>query len=423
MVAASLEVMEAALNNRPARTDLVEVVRARARAEWVEWSTLVGLADAEEAEIRAGDSPGVMKLVELSAIPGDIGRSVHWSEGQVSYRVAQARRLRDHTPKVWDAFRSGSIDGAKAREVSAAVDKLERSASIERLDRQVVAYAESHTVAELRRWLKVFVARVEADLFNERAEKARDNRGVEVVHGGDGMSQLFADLASMDAAAINYRLDKEARALGADDPRTMDQRRADLLAGWCLTNETGQAAVNANIAVTLTGSTLAGTDHYPAVSGDGTWIVPTQWILDLAKNTAKRVFAVESHFAAQRLVAGVEHISELSLAQLKRVLDAYADRDLAAAREVWERDDEIDAMYTSLFRELLTYMMEDPRNITFCTHLLFCAKNIERIGDHATNIAETIYYIVTGEQMPVERPKEDKTHRVTMTAVEKERSA
>ena len=71
-------------------------------------------------------------------------------------------------------------------------------------------------------------------------------------------------------------------------------------------------------------------------------------------------------------------------------------------------------MYTSLFRELLTYMMEDPRNITPCTHLLFCAKNIERIGDHATNIAETIYYMVTGEQMPAERPKEDRSHRVTL---------
>ena len=67
------------------------------------------------------------------------------------------------------------------------------------------------------------------------------------------------------------------------------------------------------------------------------------------------------------------------------------------ALEVWRRDDEIDALYTSLFRELLTYMMEDPRNITFCTHLLFCAKNIERIGDHTTNIAETIHYLVTGE--------------------------
>ena len=83
---------------------------------------------------------------------------------------------------------------------------------------------------------------------------------------------------------------------------------------------------------------------------------------DLAKNTAKRVIALAGNFTAQRLVAGVEHMSELTLVQLKTVLDAYADRDLAAAHEVWERDDEIDAMYTSLFRELLTYMMEDPRN-------------------------------------------------------------
>ncbi|HMN85014.1 MAG TPA: phosphate signaling complex protein PhoU [Bauldia sp.] len=128
---------------------------------------------------------------------------------------------------------------------------------------------------------------------------------------------------------------------------------------------------------------------------------------DLAKNTAKRVIAIESNFASQRLVAGVEHIAELSLAQLKNVLDAYAARDLAAARIVWERDDEIDAMYTSLFRELLTYMMEDPRNITFCTHLLFCAKNIERIGDHATNIAETLHYLITGKPLAEERPKKD----------------
>jgi phosphate transport system protein len=140
---------------------------------------------------------------------------------------------------------------------------------------------------------------------------------------------------------------------------------------------------------------------------------------DLAKNTAKRVFAVESHFAAQRLVAGVEHIAELSLAQLKNVLDAYAARDLAAARGVWERDDEIDAMYTSLFRELLTYMMEDPRNITFCTHLLFCAKNIERIGDHATNIAETVHFLISGVPLTEERPKKDES---STTSVEYARS-
>jgi phosphate transport system protein len=135
---------------------------------------------------------------------------------------------------------------------------------------------------------------------------------------------------------------------------------------------------------------------------------------DLAKNTAKRVFAIEGNFAAQHLVAGVEHIAELSLAQLKNVLDAYAARDLAGARNVWERDDEIDAMHTSLFRELLTYMMEDPRNITFCTHLLFCAKNLERIGDHATNIAETVIYAISGVRVTEERPKKDTS---PMTAV------
>jgi phosphate transport system protein len=130
---------------------------------------------------------------------------------------------------------------------------------------------------------------------------------------------------------------------------------------------------------------------------------------DLAKNTAKRVIAIESNFGSQRLVVGVEHMAELCLTQLKEVLDAFASRDLAAARAVWERDNEIDAMYTSLFRELLTYMMEDPRNITFCTHLLFCAKNIERIGDHATNIAENLHYLITGQTMTETRPKQDTT--------------
>ena len=106
--------------------------------------------------------------------------------------------------------------------------------------------------------------------------------------------------------------------------------------------------------------------------------------------------------------------SELALTQLKEVLDAYASRSVGRLADVRDRDEQIDAKYTSLFRELLTYMMEDPRNITACTHLLFCAKNIERIGDHATNIAETVYHIVTGEQLPPERAKEDKSHRVAV---------
>jgi phosphate transport system protein len=87
------------------------------------------------------------------------------------------------------------------------------------------------------------------------------------------------------------------------------------------------------------------------------------------------------------------------------VLDAYAQRDVERAREVWSRDAELDALEDSVFRDLLTFMMEDPRNISFCTHLLFCSKNIERIGDHTTNIAETVVFLVTGESLPVERPK------------------
>ena len=126
---------------------------------------------------------------------------------------------------------------------------------------------------------------------------------------------------------------------------------------------------------------------------------------DLGKNIAKRVVAVTETAQPVRLFRGIEALAELALTQLKEVLDSYASRDVERIAFVRDRDDQIDAMYTSLFRELLTYMMEDPRNITACTHLLFCAKNIERIGDHATNIAETVYYIVTGEQLPAERPK------------------
>ena len=131
---------------------------------------------------------------------------------------------------------------------------------------------------------------------------------------------------------------------------------------------------------------------------------------DLAKNIGKRVVAMNGQFVPQKIVGGVTHMSDLALDRLKRVLDAYMNRDVETALDVWNNDEEIDALYNSLFRELLTYMMEDPRNIGFCTHLLFCAKNIERIGDHATNIAETIHYLVTGKTMTVERPRSNASY-------------
>jgi phosphate transport system protein len=137
---------------------------------------------------------------------------------------------------------------------------------------------------------------------------------------------------------------------------------------------------------------------------------------DLTKNIAKRVLAVEGVGVPQSVVLGLEHMSETALVQLKDVLDAYVRQNNDLALEVWRRDDEIDSMYTSLFRELLTYMIEDPRYITPCTHLLFGAKNIERIGDHATNVAETVHYLVTGQTLRDDRPKRDATSYLKVEA-------
>jgi phosphate transport system ATP-binding protein len=125
---------------------------------------------------------------------------------------------------------------------------------------------------------------------------------------------------------------------------------------------------------------------------------------DLARNIARRSLKIGGEQRVQRAVVGIRAMAEFAGGQLKDVLDAYAQRDVENARAVWRRDQDLDALEDSVFRDLLTFMMEDPRNITFCTHLLFCSKNIERIGDHATNIAETVVFIATGENL-IDRPK------------------
>jgi phosphate transport system protein len=130
---------------------------------------------------------------------------------------------------------------------------------------------------------------------------------------------------------------------------------------------------------------------------------------DHAKHIGKRVVALDGDFYSQKLIRGVEHMAALVSAQVKQVLDAYATHDEASALAVWKGDEEVDAICTSLFRELLTYMLEDPRNITFCMHLMFCAKDIERMGDHATNIAETVYFMIEGHLIADQRPKGDST--------------
>tara|TARA_R110002110_G_scaffold415612_6_gene652042 strand:- start:62819 stop:63529 length:711 start_codon:yes stop_codon:yes gene_type:complete len=127
---------------------------------------------------------------------------------------------------------------------------------------------------------------------------------------------------------------------------------------------------------------------------------------DYSKNVAKRTIALNQMPPVKPLFT-IPRMGRLVREMTKDVLDAFSNKDVAMAREVWARDKEVDDMYDSLFRELLTYMMEDPRNITACTHLLFVARNIERIGDLATNIAELIYYQVEGVAFDEDRPKAD----------------
>ena len=130
---------------------------------------------------------------------------------------------------------------------------------------------------------------------------------------------------------------------------------------------------------------------------------------DLAKNNAKRVLPLSEEVQPANLMVGVERLGEMVLERIRQVLDSYANRNLDLALAVWNGDEEIDLRCTGLFRELLTYMMEDARHITYCIHLMFCAKNLERMGDHATNIAETIYYIINGSAITEQRPKGDTT--------------
>jgi phosphate transport system protein len=128
-------------------------------------------------------------------------------------------------------------------------------------------------------------------------------------------------------------------------------------------------------------------------------------IADYAKNTAKRSIVLSQGSAPASAVAGIERLGRMVRAALKDVLDAFADDDVAKAHDVWQRDEDTDQVYTGLFRELLTYMMEDPRTITACSHLMFIAKNIERAGDHVTNIAELVSFRITGQTFAEARPK------------------
>ena len=133
---------------------------------------------------------------------------------------------------------------------------------------------------------------------------------------------------------------------------------------------------------------------------------------DLAQNISKRLIKIRNEICFLRAMVGLRRMGELAALQLKDVLDAFAQHDPARTKSVWPRDNELDALDSSIFRELVTLMMDDPSNISFCAQLLFCTKNIERVGDHTTNIAETVHYRATGCKLPLNRPRGSELARI-----------
>lgn len=262
---------------------LADATQAAASAEWVQWDAILTVADRLHAEVDR-EADHFRRMALRSAIPLTIGQLVGLSEGQVSSRVAVGERVRSRTPNTWKAFRQGRVDGSRIREISRAIEKLQRPESHARLDRVGLAYAESHTLIELRGWLKRFIARIEPEAFNARADEERRNRHVEVVHDGDGMGWLFARLPSFVLAATDNRLNAAAgeQKLEADpdDDRTLAQRRADILGEWLLSGEHAPASLTIDVAVMIPATALTGGTGEPAISADGQWGIPTSWALD-----------------------------------------------------------------------------------------------------------------------------------------------
>lgn len=265
----------------PTSVEVLErLERMRAVAEAEAWSAMLRFEDEQAAAARFEPTP-MGTLIARAGIPGDIGQAMGLSEGQVKHRLHVARMVRAQAPRTWIAFQGGLVDAARINEIASTISTLREPESVALLDAKVSDYASTHTTAELRRWLRDFVVRVEAEHAKDRADAERADRYVWIRHGNDGMSLLTAYLPSPAAAAIERRLHKQARAITGDD-RTLRQREADLFVSWLTTSESGQAAVNADIAVVVDADILAGARDGFATADDGSWVAPAGWITEIA---------------------------------------------------------------------------------------------------------------------------------------------
>ncbi len=249
----------------------------------------------------------------------------------------------------------------------ASADKSKRAAAAPALARQVKTTMPDHTV-------KAFTE----ELDGLQHEVARMGGLAETA-----LNEALAAFSRRDTNLAQGVIGRDAKIDAAQ--RDVEKRAVKLFAL--------RQPMASDLRVVLTGWRIAG---------------ELERIGDLAKNIAKRALILNQAEPIQ-LTKSIDRMGRIASSHLKQVLDAYSNRDVQAAVGVWYGDEDIDAHYNSLFRELLTYMMEDPRMISSSAHLLFIAKNVERIGDHCTNIAEYIHYLVTGEDIARERPKAEAT--------------
>ena len=265
---------------------LTDAKRACAQAEHALWSAVLAERDARTAELdRDGSTTSMWRRMAVNRIALDIARDLHLSEPQVWRIIHAAETIRDHAPSVWVAFASGSIDASRVAIVSNALQRVQRTATRERLDVVVAGFAATHTPAELRRWLDRLVDRLEPPPLSD-AERARARRHVRVSADHHGMSLLQAWIPTLAGSAIERRLHAAAGQLrdDPDQPRTVAQKRADLLCSW-LTNATGtDCDISAEVAVVIEATALAGVTDTPGqvLTPDGPAPVPANWVLELA---------------------------------------------------------------------------------------------------------------------------------------------
>ena len=242
---------------------------------------MLDFADARRAEYEATERTQWRDL-ELASIAHELAVELQMSVRAVQNRLHQARMVRGRAPSAWSAFGAGRIDSYRVRLISDALNSLHDPRSDGILDDRVVGYAEAHTAAELRAWLKRLTARLEPDHYEQRTRDAVNARRVHIDHRDDGVSELWALLPTAQAVAIDTVLGEALLSKPSDDTRTSDQYLADELARWMLTAADGEPAVRATIALTIPATSLAGLTDEPGISIDRQWVLPASTVRQLA---------------------------------------------------------------------------------------------------------------------------------------------